>query len=80
MVKLSRDFEGFAKDAPMFEHDIAVGHAGEVIAYGAVQAGLPDALSRAFANLLRMREAIFEKFPEHFHRAQVWPVHDGVVI
>ena len=38
VTKRSHDFEGFAENALVFEHDVAVGHAGEVIAHGAVQA------------------------------------------
>ena len=71
---------GFAKKPLVFENNITVGHPGQVIAHGAVQAGLADAAARAFADFLRMREIIFKKLLEDFHRAQVWLMDDGVVI
>jgi len=71
---------GFAKKPLVFEHDIAVGHPGQVIAYGTVQAGLVDAAARALADFLRMREIIFKKLLEDFHRAPVGLMDDGVVI
>jgi len=43
------NLQGFTKKPLIFEHDIAVGHPGQVITHGAVQAGLADAAARAFA-------------------------------
>ena len=68
------------EDALGFKHDIAVGHAGEIIAHGAVQAGLLEPAPGAVADFLRVGEIVFEKLLQHLHGAQVRLVHDVVVI
>jgi len=60
--------------------EIIVGHAGEVIAHGAVQAGRPDPLLRGFADLLRVLEKMAEQVNELLFRPEMRLVDDGVEI
>ena len=64
----------------MFDDHVAVGHAGEVIAYGAVQTDLFDAFLGTGSQLAGVEQAIFEQFPQHLHGMHVRLVNDGIVI
>ncbi len=79
-AKFLHDFEGFAENSFVFEHDVAVGHAGEVIAHGAVPAGRADLFARLFADFLRVLQVMIKKVFQHLLRAAVRLVDGGVVI
>lgn len=70
----------FAEDSLVFDHHVAVGHAGEVIADGPVQTDFLDVFLGADAQLFGMFEAVFEELLEHVDGACIGLMHDGVVV
>jgi hypothetical protein len=64
----------------VFEDDIAVGHAGDVIADGAVQAGFAGAASGLLADEVGFFEVMEEKLFHHEDGALIGLMDDGVVI
>jgi hypothetical protein len=64
----------------IFQHHVAVGHAGEVIAHGAVQADLKEAAAGLPADLARMREIEPEHYLQHAHGAGVGSAHLWIVV
>jgi hypothetical protein len=64
----------------VFEDDIAVGHAGDVIADGAVQAGFAGAASGLLADEAGYFEVMEEKLFHHEDGALIRLMDDGVVI
>src|SRR5688572_19186594 len=59
----------------VFLNHVAIRHAGEVIAYCAMQAIGAYALARLLADFARMRKVELEQLGEHTHGARVGFVH-----
>ncbi len=70
----------FAAEPVMLLHGVAVGHAGDVVAHGAVQARLARLPARLLADFLRVLQIKTEQVPQKLLRPDVRLVHHAVVI
>ena len=79
-MKRSREFEFVAVEFPMFGNGVAVGHAGDVVAYDAMKtrfALLPAGLLADFLGMLQIKmEQVAQKLP----RPDVRLVYHAVVV
>ena len=79
-VFLIKSRSRFPENPFIFEPDVTIGHAGEIIAHGAIKAGFGRAPTRAFADFLRVSQVIIEKLFEHSKCSLVGFEHDPVEI
>jgi len=76
-----RVLHGFGRKNPfVFLHGVAVGHAGEVIADGAVKAEFADALAGVLADLGGVLHVVGEQVAQELFGAQMRFVHHGIEI